>query len=291
MKGIILAGGRATRLYPVTRVMSKQLLPIFNKPMIFYPLPTLMMSGIREILIISTPSHINLFRELLGDGSNLGISIEYAIQEKPVGLADAFILGESFIEGQPCSLILGDNLFFGSTIHKSLEQANKHTHGALIFACHVDSPEAYGVVEFDEKSKAISIEEKPRKPKSNFAVTGLYFYDHNVVDIAKSLSPSERGEIEITDLNNSYLEEGLLKVSILNTGTTWLDTGTHDSLTEASTFVRTMEKRQGILIGSPEAVAINKGWTDIKKIQKNLSIYPESSPYKKNIMRLFTDKD
>jgi glucose-1-phosphate thymidylyltransferase len=287
MKGIILAGGRATRLFPVTHVMSKQLLPIYNKPMIFYPLTTLMMSGIREILIISTPSQINLFKELLGDGGNLGISIEYVIQERPVGIADAFILGEDFIGDQPCSLILGDNLFFGSTFHKSLKKANNHKNGALIFAYHVESPEAYGVVQFDQRSIAISIEEKPKKPKSNFAVTGLYFYDNNVVDIAKSLPPSTRGEIEITDLNNFYLEEGLLNVSILDTGTTWLDTGTHDSLIEASTFVRTMEKRQGVLIGSPEVVAIKKGWADKKKIQKILSIYPESSSYKSYIMGLF----
>jgi len=291
MKGIILAGGRATRLFPVTHVMSKQLLPIYNKPMIFYPLTTLMMSGIREILIISTPSQINLFKELLGDGGNLGISIEYVIQERPVGIADAFILGEDFIGDQPCSLILGDNLFFGSTFHKSLKKANNHKNGALIFAYHVESPEAYGVVQFDQRSIAISIEEKPKKPKSNFAVTGLYFYDNNVVDIAKSLPPSTRGEIEITDLNNFYLEEGLLNVSILDTGTTWLDTGTHDSLIEASTFVRTMEKRQGVLIGSPEVVAIKKGWADKKKIQKILSIYPESSSYKSYIMGLFEDKE
>tara|TARA_B110000014_G_C20118002_1_gene591161 strand:+ start:756 stop:1628 length:873 start_codon:yes stop_codon:yes gene_type:complete len=289
MKGIILAGGRATRLFPVTHVMSKQLLPIYNKPMIFYPLTTLMMSGIREILIISSPSYMSFFKELLGDGANLGISIEYLIQEKPVGIADAFILGEDFIDNQPCSLILGDNLFFGSTFHKSLENANNHTEGALIFAYHVESPEAYGVVEFDQRSIAISIEEKPKKPKSNFAVTGLYFYDNNVVDIAKSLSPSARGEIEITDLNNFYLAEGLLNVSILNTGTTWLDTGTHDSLIEASTFVRTMEKRQGVLIGSPEVVAIEKGWTDKKNIQEILSVYPESSAYRAYIMGHFED--
>lgn len=289
MKGIILAGGRATRLFPVTNVMSKQLLPIYNKPMIFYPLSTLMMAGIREILIISTPSYINLFKDLLGDGENLGISIEYLIQEKPVGIADAFILGEDFIDEQPCSLILGDNLFFGSTFHKSLEKANTHTEGALIFAYHVESPEAYGVVEFNERSIAISIEEKPKKPKSNFAVTGLYFYDKNVVEIAKSLSPSSRGEIEITDLNNFYLGEGALNVSILNTGTTWLDTGTHDSLIEASTFVRTMEKRQGMLIGSPEVIAIKKGWTDKKRVENILSVFPESSSYKSYIMRLFEE--
>tara|TARA_Y100000590_G_C15596544_1_gene968277 strand:- start:319 stop:1194 length:876 start_codon:yes stop_codon:yes gene_type:complete len=291
MKGIILAGGRATRLFPITHVTSKQLLPIYNKPMIFYPLTTLMMAGIREILIISTPTHIALYKDLLGDGVNLGISIEYVIQKRPLGLADAFILGEKFIDNQPCSLILGDNLFFGSTFHKSLEKAHNHTNGALIFAYHVESPEAYGVVEFDQGSKAISIEEKPNKPKSNFAVTGLYFYDKNVVDLAKNLAPSSRGEIEITDLNNIYLQEELLNVSILNTGTTWLDTGTHDSLIEASTFVRTMEKRQGVLIGSPEVIAIKKGWADKKKIQKSLSIYPETSFYKSYVMGLFEDKE
>ena len=289
MKGLILAGGNATRLLPLTKVLSKQLLPIYNKPMIFYPLSTLMMAGIRDIAIISTHAHINLFEDLFGDGRQLGIEIQYIVQNKPAGLADAFIVGEEFIGNQNCSLILGDNIFYGNSLHLSLKKASTHKDGALIFAYHVDSPEAYGVLEFNKENKVISIEEKPRNPKSNFAVTGLYFYDNQVVDIAKCLSPSARGELEITDLNNEYLKQGCLNVSILGSGTTWLDTGTHDSLIEASTFVRTIEKRQGALIGSPEAVAFLNKWIDVDGLTKLIDKYPTEQSYKSLLLKVLDE--
>jgi len=287
MKGIILAGGFAKRLYPVTEVISKQLLPVYNKPMIFYPLSTLMLAGIREILIISTPHHLPLFEKLLGNGSSLGIEIKYETQAKPAGIADAFIIGENFIGSDNCALVLGDNLFFGSSFQEVIKVAGDHSDGALIFAYHVDHPEAYGVIEFNDSFKVVSIQEKPKKPKSNFAVTGLYFYDNEVINIAKKLKPSHRGELEITDLNREYLNQGSLRVQVLGSGTAWLDTGTHDSLIEASTFVRTIENRQGIPIGSPESTAFDNGWIVASDIEKAIEQYPEEHSYRNFLLRLF----
>ena len=272
MKGIILAGGSGTRLYPMTLAFSKQLMPVYDKPMIYYPLSTLMQVGIREILIITTPNDSSLFQNLLGDGSRLGCKFQYVIQEHPEGLAQAFILGEEFIGNESVALILGDNIFYGSSMSKVL-QINKDPSGGVVFAYRVSDPERYGIVEFDEKMKALSIEEKPLNPKSDFAVPGLYFYDNRVVDIAKNLEPSPRGELEITDINKKYLDWGELEVSVLNRGTAWLDTGTFSSLQQASQFVEVIENRQGIKIGCIEEVAFKQGFIDdeqIKRIAKPL---------------------
>jgi glucose-1-phosphate thymidylyltransferase len=285
MKGIILAGGKATRLYPVTKVISKHLLPIYNKPMIFYPLTTLMNAGIRDVLIISTPHDLPLFEELLGSGESWGINISYKVQAEPNGLAEAFIIGEKFVGNETCCLILGDNLFFGSNFHETIKVAETHEDGAMIFAYRVNKPEFYGVVEFNKELRALSIEEKPEIPKSNYAVTGLYFYDNDVINIAKTIKPSPRGELEITDVNKAYLLNKKLEVVTLGTGTAWLDTGTHDSLIEASTFVRTVEKRQGIPIGSPEAVAFNNGWIDYNSIMEGLMDYPEGHSYREILLK------
>lgn len=291
MKGIILAGGTGTRLYPLTKVISKQLLPIYDKPMIYYPLSTLMLAGIRDILIVSTPMDTPRFKELLGDGSQFGISLSYAIQSSPDGLAQVFLIAEEFIGNEPCALILGDNFFYGGWFRKNLEFAVKNASEgkATIFGYYVKDPKRFGIVEFDENKKVISIEEKPENPKSNYCITGLYFYDNRVVELAKRIEPSDRGELEITDLNKLYLEEDNLEVQILGRGFAWIDTGTIDSLMEASTFVQTVQNRQGVVISAPEEIAYHEKWISKEKLIESAKLYGKS-PYGEHLMRVAENK-
>ena len=289
MKGIILAGGSGTRLHPMTLAMSKQLLPIYDKPMIHYPLSTLMLAGVRDILLISTPTDLPNFKRLLGDGVEWGINLSYAEQPHPGGLAQAYIIGADFIGHSNSVLILGDNLFYGHNLQEQLERAGSRKSGATVFAYHVSDPERYGVVSFDASGKALEIEEKPSKPKSNWAVTGLYFYDHSVIDIAANLQPSPRGELEITDVNKVYLERGSLAVEQMGRGFAWLDTGTPDSLLDASEFVRALESRQGLRVGSPEEIAFYKGWINSDQLEF-LGKRLEKSPYGKYLLRVASDK-
>ena len=290
MKGIILAGGSGTRLYPLTEVTSKQLLPVYDKPMIFYPLSTLMLAGIRDILIISTPRDLPNFEKLLGDGSEYGIRLSYKIQEKPNGLAEAFIIGEEFIGKDSVAMILGDNIFYGNGLSLNLKKAVDFTeHGAAVFGYYVDDPERFGIVEFNDKGEAVSIEEKPKHPKSNYCVTGLYFYDNSVVKYAKSLKPSKRGELEITDLNRIYLEDGRLNVITLGRGYAWLDTGTVDALSDATEFVKVIEKRQGVMISAIEEIAYKNGWISREKLLESADKYGKSS-YGAHLMKVALGK-
>ncbi|GEA12735.1 glucose-1-phosphate thymidylyltransferase RfbA [Alteromonas sp. KUL49] len=288
-KGIILAGGSGTRLHPLTKVVSKQLMPVYDKPMIFYPLTTLMMSGIRDILIITTPDEQQRFFDLIGDGSSLGMNIQYGVQPSPDGLAQAFLIGEQFIGNNACSLVLGDNIYYGHDLTFSLQRACQQPHGATVFGYHVNDPERYGVVEFDDEWNALSIEEKPIAPKSNYAVTGLYYYDNRVVDFAKEVKPSPRGELEITDLNNMYLQDGSLKVELMGRGSAWLDTGTLDSLLDAANFVAAIEKRQGLKVCCPEEVAYRMGYIDAEQLEK-LAAPLKKSGYGSYLLKVINDR-